>query len=70
VLSNWTSDREPLLAALARRAAHGVGTAISIAVKHCDTRSSGSAHPRAAMVLVSDGADMQAITTVIDLKAR
>jgi VWFA-related protein len=69
VLSNWTTDREPLLAALAETRPTG-GTAIYDAVNTALPLFKDRRHPRAAMVLVSDGADTASDTTVIDLKQR
>ncbi|HTM34548.1 MAG TPA: VWA domain-containing protein [Vicinamibacterales bacterium] len=69
VLSNWTTDREPLLAALADARPTG-GTAIYDAVNTAIPLFRDRPHPRAAMVLVSDGADTASDTTVIDLKQR
>jgi VWFA-related protein len=69
VLSNWSSDREPLLAALAETRPTG-GTAIYDAVSTALPLFTDRRHPRAAMVLVSDGADTASDTTVIDLKQR
>ena len=69
VLSNWTTDREPLLAALADTRPTG-GTAIYDAVNTAIPLFTDRRHPRAAMVLVSDGADTASDTTVIDLKQR
>lgn len=69
VLSNWTTDREPLLAALAETRPTG-GTAIYDAINTALPLFTDRHHPRAAMVLVSDGADTASDTTVIDLKQR
>ena len=69
VLSNWTNDREPLLTALAETRPTG-GTAIYDAVNTALPLFRDRRHPRAAMVLVSDGADTASDTTVIDLKQK
>jgi Ca-activated chloride channel homolog len=69
VLSNWTTDREPLLAALDDVKPTG-GTAIYDAIDTALPLFADRRHPRAAIVLVSDGADTASDTTVIDLKQR
>lgn len=69
VLSDWTTDREPLLTALAELKPTG-GTAIYDAIDHALPLFADRRHPRAAIVLVSDGADTASDTTVIDLKQR
>jgi Ca-activated chloride channel family protein len=69
VLSNWTTDREPLLAALAEVKPTG-GTAIYDAIDTALPLFTNRRHPRAAIVLVSDGADTASDTTVIELKQR
>jgi len=69
VLSNWTTDREPLLTALAELKPTG-GTAIYDAVNTVLPLFADRRQPRAAIVLVSDGADTASDTTVIDLKQR
>jgi Ca-activated chloride channel homolog len=69
VLSNWTTDREPLVAALAETKPTG-GTAIYDAVNAAIPLFRDRRHPRAAMVLVSDGADTASDTAVTDLKQR
>jgi Ca-activated chloride channel family protein len=69
VLSDWTTDREPLLAALAEVKPTG-GTAIYDAINSTLPLFTDRRHPRAAMVLVSDGADTASDTTVISLKQR
>jgi Ca-activated chloride channel family protein len=69
VLSNWTTEREPLLTALAELKPTG-GTAIYDAVDTVLPLFVDRRHPRAAIVLVSDGADTASDTTVIDLKQR
>ena len=69
VLSNWTTDREVLLTALAELKPTG-GTAIYDAVDIALPLFGNRRHPRAAIVLVSDGADTASDTTVIELKQR
>ena len=69
VLSNWTTDREPLLSALSVTKPTG-GTAIYDAINTALPLFRDRRHPRAAMVLVSDGADTASDTTVIDLKQK
>jgi Ca-activated chloride channel family protein len=69
VLSNWTTDREPLLAALAEVKPTG-GTAIYDAIDTALPLFTNRRHPRAAILLVSDGADTASDTTVIELKQR
>jgi Ca-activated chloride channel family protein len=69
VLSNWTTDRELLLSTLAELKPTG-GTAIYDAINTALPLFADRRHPRAAIVLVSDGADTASDTTVIDLKQR
>jgi Ca-activated chloride channel homolog len=69
VLSNWTTDRAPLLTALDEVKPTG-GTAIYDAIDTALPLFADRRHPRAAIVLVSDGADTASDTTVIDLKQR
>jgi VWFA-related protein len=69
VLSNWTTDREPLLTALDEVKPTG-GTAIYDAIDNALPLFEDRRHPRAAMVLISDGADTASDTTVIELKQR
>jgi Ca-activated chloride channel family protein len=69
VLSSWTTDREPVLAALAEVKPTG-GTAIYDAIDTALPLFANRRHPRAAIVLVSDGADTASNTTVIELKQR
>jgi Ca-activated chloride channel family protein len=69
VLSNWTTDREPLLAALDEVKPTG-GTAIYDAIDGALPLFENRRHPRAAIVLISDGADTASDTTVIELKQR
>lgn len=67
VLANWTTDRAPLLAALADAKPTG-GTAIYDAVNTALPLFAERRHPRAAIVLVSDGADTASDTSVTELK--
>ncbi len=67
VLASWTTDRAPLLAALAAAKPTG-GTAIYDAVNTALPLFAERRHPRAAIVLVSDGADTASDTSVTDLK--
>jgi VWFA-related protein len=69
VLSNWAADREPLLAALAALKPSG-GTAIYDAIRNTLPLFERRTHPRAAIVLISDGADTASDTTATDLKQR
>ena len=69
VLSNWTTDRAPLLAALDEVKPTG-GTAIYDAIDTALPLFADRRQPRAAIVLVSDGADTASDTTVIELKQR
>jgi VWFA-related protein len=69
VLSNWTADRQPLLEALAEVRPTG-GTAIYDSIGTALPLFADRRHPRAAIVLVSDGADTASDTTVIELKQR
>ena len=69
VLSNWSTDREPLLAALDEIKPTG-GTAIYDAIDIALPLFDNRRHPRAAIVLISDGADTASDTTVIELKQR
>jgi VWFA-related protein len=69
ILSNWSTDREPLLAALGEVKPTG-GTAIYDSINTTLPLFTDRRHPRAAIVLVSDGADTASDTTVIDLKQR
>jgi Ca-activated chloride channel family protein len=69
VLSNWTTDRAPLVAALDEVKPTG-GTAIYDAIDVALPLFTDRRHPRAAIVLVSDGADTASDTTVIELKQR
>jgi Ca-activated chloride channel family protein len=69
VLSNWTTDRTPLLEALDEVKPTG-GTAIYDAIDTALPLFTDRRHPRAAVVLVSDGADTASDTTVIELKQR
>lgn len=63
----WTTDREPLRAALGEARPSG-GTSIYDALRRALGLFSTRAHPRGAIVLVSDGADTASDTTVIQLK--
>jgi Ca-activated chloride channel family protein len=69
VLLGWTSDRARL-----REALEGVrptgGTAIYDAVNSALPLFEDRRHPRAAMVLISDGADTASDISVIDLKQK
>lgn len=69
VLSNWTTDREPLVAALDEVKPTG-GTAIYDAIDNVLPLFDNRRHPRAAIVLISDGADTASDTSVIELKQR
>jgi VWFA-related protein len=69
VLAGWTSDRQVLREALANAQPTG-GTAIYDAIDTALPLFADRSHPRAAMVLVSDGADTASDTTVIDLKQK
>lgn len=69
LLADWTSDRARLREALAVARPTG-GTAIYDAVGTALPLFTARTHPRAAIVLVSDGADTASDTTVIDLKQR
>lgn len=69
VLSNWTTDREPLIAALDEVKPTG-GTAIYDAIDNALPLFDNRRHPRAAIVLISDGADTASDTSVIELKQR
>jgi VWFA-related protein len=67
VVLQWTKDRGPLREILDEARPTG-GTAIYDAVNVALPLFKDRAHPRAAIVLVSDGADTASDTTVIDLK--
>lgn len=69
VLAGWTSDRGVLREALESAQPTG-GTAIYDAINAALPLFADRRHPRAAMVLVSDGADTASDTTVIDLKQK
>lgn len=69
VLAGWTSDRGVLREALDSAGPTG-GTAIYDAINTALPLFTDRRHPRAAMVLVSDGADTASDTTVIDLKQK
>jgi Ca-activated chloride channel homolog len=69
LLADWTSDRDRLREALEGARPTG-GTAIYDAVGTALPLFTNRTHPRAAIVLVSDGADTASDTTVIDLKQR
>lgn len=69
VVARWTTDRALLGEALDAARPTG-GTAIYDAVSAALPLFADRRHPRAAIVLVSDGADTASDTTVIDLKQR
>lgn len=69
VLASWTSDRDVLREALAGALPTG-GTAIYDAIDTALPLFANRNHPRAAIVLVSDGADTASDTSVIDLKQK
>jgi VWFA-related protein len=69
MLAGWTQDRERLRDALDLARPTG-GTAIYDAVDAALPLFAGRTHPRAAIVLVSDGADTASDTSVVDLKQR
>ncbi|MGE0043541.1 MAG: VWA domain-containing protein [Vicinamibacterales bacterium] len=68
VASSWTTDRSRLHARLDDVTPSG-GTAIYDAVKAALPLFDARRHPRAAVVLVSDGADTASDTTVVQLRA-
>jgi VWFA-related protein len=67
VVSSWTTDRARIREALDSARPTG-GTAIYDAVNAALPLFADRAHPRGAIVLVSDGADTASDTTVIELK--
>jgi VWFA-related protein len=67
VMASWSTDRARLHAALAEARPNG-GTAIYDAVASALRLFEQRAHPRGAIVLVSDGADTASDTTVTRLK--
>ena len=69
VLAGWSTDRAALGEALDAARPTG-GTAIYDAVAAALPLFANRQHPRAAIVLVSDGADTASDTTVIELKQR
>jgi VWFA-related protein len=68
-VAGWSTDRAVLREALDAARPTG-GTAIYDAVAAALPLFADRQHPRAAMVLVSDGADTASDTTVIELKQR